>query len=95
MRRDNEERTDASNTLQDGWETYSGQDGRPTVGQDGRPTMGQVGRPTVPLLLDMQPIPEGPSWRIVSFWHLAGFKTNSPQALTLKQLMPVAPALGR
>lgn len=65
MRRDSEERTDASNILQDGWETYSGQDGRPTVGQDGRLTVGQVGRPTVgqdgdrgqgsglPLLLDM------------------------------------------
>lgn len=50
MRRDNEERTDASNILQDGWGTYSGQDGRPTVGQDGDRGQGSG----LPLLLDMQ-----------------------------------------
>lgn len=52
-----------------------------------RPIVGQETRVKVlglPLLWDMQQVPEGPSQCLVSFWHRAGFETNSLQALTLE-----------
>lgn len=65
-----------------GWETHCGS------GDQGQSS-------GLPLLLDMQLVPDGPSWHIVSFWHLAGFETNSLQALTLKHFMPVTLILVR
>ena len=57
-----------------GWETYCAQDGRPTVGQETK----------VKVLVCL--CYWTCSWHIVSFWHLAGFETNSLQAFNTEAL---------